>query len=570
MSISLVDLLRGGGGSGCGGGGGGVSVGVGVGVGAGDDDWEDRILNERTDRKTYTSDDERVFMASSSSADDGGGGSEETRAFVRKLKERQKQRRTEMERRKKKNKKTDPTKTPPHVVKKVHDDHKEVDDNDNDDDEEETVGSPSPAAAAVAAPAAKPDWRSRDVAKEYAELMAVRRDLINKYKGVGVEETNGGNDDDEEAAAAAAAAAAESRRNIYGQALVACERSVRELVVQSRMANTRGYYDLINGEGEQYESNNLCELEYFKRKMSHAAQRRVMAEMEAVNKVIICEKPHRIRLLESAIPTKYKVTVMQKLNTLEAMEPGDPEYYKLKNWMDLFMRIPFGRTNTLQVSMAASSPEECSAFMYSAADRLNSCVFGLSDAKMQIMQLIGQWIANPAAVGTAIAIKGPMGTGKSTLVKDGISAILGREFAFIALGGAGDSSFLEGHSYTYEGSTCGKIVQILLDAKSMNPVIYFDELDKVSESVRGDEIVGVLTHLTDTTQNSQFHDKYFSEIDFDLSQCLFIFSYNDESKINPILRDRMYVIQTQGYKVDEKLVIARNYLLPAICRQIRL
>jgi ATP-dependent Lon protease len=116
----------------------------------------------------------------------------------------------------------------------------------------------------------------------------------------------------------------------------------------------------------------------------------------------------------------------------------------------------------------------------------------LNDAKMQIMQMIGQWISNPKAVGTAIAIKGPMGTGKTTLVKEGISKILNRDFAFLALGGATDSSFLEGHGYTYEGSTWGKIVDILIKSKSMNPVIYFDELDKISETPKGEEIAGIL------------------------------------------------------------------------------
>ena len=95
-------------------------------------------------------------------------------------------------------------------------------------------------------------------------------------------------------------------------------------------------------------------------------------------------------------------------------------------------------------------------------------MFGLDDAKLQVMQMIGQWIANPNAIGTAIAIKGPMGTGKTTLVKEGISKILARDFAFIALGGATDSSFPEGHSYTYEGSTWGKIVDILVKRKCMN------------------------------------------------------------------------------------------------------
>jgi ATP-dependent Lon protease len=103
----------------------------------------------------------------------------------------------------------------------------------------------------------------------------------------------------------------------------------------------------------------------------------------------------------------------------------------------------------------------------------------------------------------------------------------------------------------------------------MNPVIYFDELDKISDTPRGEEIAGILTHLTDTTQNSQFHDKYFAEINFDLSKCLFIFSYNDETKINPILKDRMYRIKTKGYSGKEKTVIANNYLLPRIREQVK-
>ena len=102
----------------------------------------------------------------------------------------------------------------------------------------------------------------------------------------------------------------------------------------------------------------------------------------------------------------------------------------------------------------------------------------------------------------------------------------------------------------------------------MNPVIYFDELDKISDTPKGEEIIGILTHLTYTTQNSQFHDKYFSEVDFDLSKCLFIFSYNDESKVNPILRDRMYRIQTKGYDTKEKMIITRKHLLPKIREQV--
>ena len=297
-------------------------------------------------------------------------------------------------------------------------------------------------------------------------------------------------------------------------------------------------------------------------------QKKIIKELKEINKITRIEKPYRMTLLESDIPTLFKGAAMKKINSLKYMEPGSGEFYKIKNWVDTFMRVPFGKFESLPLSIE-DGVEKCHEFMENAQKTLDEAVYGLNDAKMQIMQMLGQLLTNPKAIGTAIAIHGPPGTGKTSLVKEGISKILNRPFAFIALGGATDSSFLEGHSYTYEGSTWGKIVQILIDSKCMNPVIYFDELDKISDTPRGEEIAGILTHLTDTSQNTQFHDKYFAEIDFDLSKCLFIFSYNDESKVNPILKDRMYRIQTKGYNQKQKTQIANNYLLPKIREQVR-
>ena len=304
------------------------------------------------------------------------------------------------------------------------------------------------------------------------------------------------------------------------------------------------------------------------KKMELDEQSAMLKKLEQIKKYNDDEVPMRIRLLNTDIPVNYKSVAMRKMNTLEFMEPGSNEYYKLKQWVDTFMRIPFNKYSNLPITIE-DGVEKCHNFMQNAQTTLDEAVFGLNDAKMQIIQMLGQWITNPNAIGTAIAIKGPMGTGKTTLVKDGISKILGREFAFIALGGATDSSILEGHSYTYEGSTWGKIVDILVQCKSMNPVIYFDELDKISNTPKGEEIASVLTHLTDTTQNNQFHDKYFSEIELDLSKCLFIFSYNEEEKVNPILKDRMYRISTKGYTAKEKNTIVQKYLLPKIREQLK-
>jgi hypothetical protein len=316
-----------------------------------------------------------------------------------------------------------------------------------------------------------------------------------------------------------------------------------------------------------HKKNSANDLKYFKKHLSNEQQVGVLSELEELNKMMLVEKPYRLTLLESKIPKQYKAIALKRIQNLRYMDPGAGEYYKVKNWVDTFMTIPFGVNKTLPITMDVGV-ERCHDFMESAKDLLDSAVYGLNDAKMQIMQMVGQWISNPSAMGSAIAIKGPPGTGKTTLVKEGISKILGRDFAFIALGGATDSSFLEGHSYTYEGSTWGKIVDILIRCKSMNPVIFFDELDKLSDTPKGEEIAGILTHLTDTSQNSQFHDKYFSEIHFDLSKCLFIFSYNDETRVNPILLDRMYRIHTNGYTKKDKTQIAQKYLIPKIQTEV--
>jgi len=341
-----------------------------------------------------------------------------------------------------------------------------------------------------------------------------------------------------------------------------CNANIKKLTRKARHENTNAYYKLVNSDKRQ-----TNEIDYFKHKLSNKEQQSIMADLKEINRTIYAEKPYRLSILQSNIPSKFKLLAIQRLNTLKSMDSSDHEYHKIKNWVDAFMRIPFGVYRNINIRMS-DGIEVCNAFMDSAKQKLDSCVYGLNDAKLQIMQMLGQWVVNPESVGTSIAIHGPPGTGKTSIVKDGISKILGREFAFIALGGCGDGSFLEGHSYTYEGSMWGKIVQILMDCKSMNPVIYFDELDKVSESPRGQEIIGILTHLTDTSQNSEFRDKYFSEVSLDLSKCLFIFSYNDEHAVNTILKDRMYRIKTTGYDTKEKIVIARDYLLPKIREQV--
>ena len=343
--------------------------------------------------------------------------------------------------------------------------------------------------------------------------------------------------------------------------MVATKEKEEKKVKKEKARNGRIFKKILR------DKNTMNDFEFYD-KLETSQQKKIIKELKEINNITRIEKPYRLTLLDSDMPVIFKSAAMKKISSLRYMEQGSGEFYKIKNWVDTFMRIPFSEYKTLPISIT-DGVDKCHEFMGNAQKTLDDAVYGLNDAKMQIMQLLGQLVTNPQAIGSAIAIHGPPGTGKTSLVKEGISKILNRPFAFIALGGATDSSFLEGHGYTYEGSTWGKIVQILIDSKCMNPVIYFDELDKISDTPKGEEIAGILTHLTDTSQNSQFHDKYFSEIDFDLSKCLFIFSYNDESKVNSILKDRMYRIQTKGYNQKQKTTISNNYLLPKIRDQIK-
>jgi ATP-dependent Lon protease len=233
------------------------------------------------------------------------------------------------------------------------------------------------------------------------------------------------------------------------------------------------------------------------------------------------------------------------------------------------MRIPFGKHVELPVKIDDGA-KPCAAFLAETRTTLDKAVYGMNGAKTQIMQILAQWISNPSSVGNVIALKGPMGVGKTSFARNGVAGALKRPFEFFSLGGATDSSNFVGHSYTYEGSMWGRVADSLMAARCMNPVMYFDELDKVSTTPHGEEIISMLIHLTDRSQNTQFHDRYFAGVDIDLSQCLFVFSFNDESKVHPILKDRMQVIHCSGYSQDEKRIILTQYVWPQILERIKL
>ena len=204
---------------------------------------------------------------------------------------------------------------------------------------------------------------------------------------------------------------------------------------------------------------------------------------------------------------------------------------------------------------------------------LNDCVYGQEETKTQLERLIAQWM-NGKTEGTVFGFQGPPGVGKTTIAKKGVAKCFidedgtSRPFGFLPMGGSSNGAILEGHSYTYMGSTWGRIVDILMETKCMNPIIYIDEIDKVSNTDHGREIIGILTHLTDFSQNHEFTDKYFAGIKFDLSKVLFIFSYNDANAIDRVLRDRITEINVKALTLNEKIHIVQDYSLPEILETV--
>jgi ATP-dependent Lon protease len=208
---------------------------------------------------------------------------------------------------------------------------------------------------------------------------------------------------------------------------------------------------------------------------------------------------------------------------------------------------------------------------------LDKSIYGHDKVKKQITRIIGHWINGDMdnMSSHVIGFEGNPGIGKTTLAK-GLADCLkdeygaSRPFSLIALGGDSNASTLQGHGYTYVGSNFGSIVQILMDSKCMNPIILFDEVDKISRTEHGKEIIGILTHLLDTTQNKTFQDKYFAGVDLDLSKALFILSYNDVNAIDKILLDRITRIKFDSLSVEDKIIICKKHLLPDLCKQIGL
>jgi ATP-dependent Lon protease len=273
----------------------------------------------------------------------------------------------------------------------------------------------------------------------------------------------------------------------------------------------------------------------------------------------IFKEPLRFKFLSLNTTINNKLMILRKYENYNKLSSHSSEYYKLNKWISTVAQLPLGVYKEIN-----TKKKDISEFLLNIRKGLDKNIYGHTETKEQLIRILAQYISNPNAKGYVIGIQGSMGVGKTKFIKDGIAKVINFPMAFIPLGGVSDSSYLKGHLYTYEGSTYGKITEELIKAKTMNPIFLFDELDKVSNSVYGKEIINTLIHITDATQNEKFNDKYIEEIDLDLSKSIIFFTFNDINNINPILRDRMIIISVNKYTREDKLKLVKHSLLETI------
>lgn len=271
----------------------------------------------------------------------------------------------------------------------------------------------------------------------------------------------------------------------------------------------------------------------------------------------------RSQLLLLNVDIATKSFLLDKYNILQGSSGG--EYSKGMGWLQTVASLPFGRYKPIKVK-AGDDSAKIQGFFGELKQKLDRSIFGLEDVKQEIMEFVARKITNPHSKGHVLALCGPPGCGKTKIIRS-LADALDLPFCQINCGGLNDASVLIGHSETYLGSKPGKIVEFLQTSKFMNPIIYLDEIDKIS-TTKAVEINGVLTHLLDEEQNNKFQDNYLANVNINLSRALFVLAFNDISQIDAIVSDRLKVIYIEKPSLEDKIQICIQKIIPELLQTI--
>jgi ATP-dependent Lon protease len=255
----------------------------------------------------------------------------------------------------------------------------------------------------------------------------------------------------------------------------------------------------------------------------------------------------RSQLAELTLPDAVRAQVDRELSRLEKIPQAAAEHGVIRNYLEWMASLPWGRGTEDNLDLAH------------AREVLDEDHYDIEKVKDRILEFLAVRKLKPDARGSILCLAGPPGVGKTSLGQS-VARALGRRFERISVGGVRDESEIRGHRRTYIGAMPGTIIRALRDAESHNPVFMIDEIDKMGADYRGDPASAMLEVL-DPEQNSTFRDHYL-DVPFDLSRVMFICTANDMDRVPGPLRDRMEVIALAGYTEEEKLQIARRYLVP--------
>ncbi len=255
----------------------------------------------------------------------------------------------------------------------------------------------------------------------------------------------------------------------------------------------------------------------------------------------------RKRAKDKKWPQRVADAFEKELRKLEHTNPNSADYTVQYGYVDFLLELPWDNVS------------EDNLDMKNAQKVLDEDHYGLEKVKERIIEYLAVLKLKGDMKSPILCLYGPPGVGKTSLGKS-IARALGRQYGRISLGGLHDESEIRGHRKTYIGAMPGRIVQTIRRAGTSNPVIVLDEIDKVTEDFHGDP-ASALLEVLDPEQNTTFHDNYL-DIDYDLSKVLFITTANDISGIHPALKDRIEMINVSGYLAEEKVAIAKQYLVP--------